>query len=100
MSRFIDDMQAFAAAVEALAFKIPAPNEYTPRLVQMSQAAKAIISLERQAQKRRYRQLLSIDEFFRDGIDYGEGLQLVAVVKDEIKSIVEQAFTHPELRKR
>lgn len=42
---------------------------------------------------------LSIEEFFRDGIDYSEGLELVACVKAEIKSIVEQAFTHPEAMK-
>lgn len=38
----IQDLKDFAEAVEALAFKMPAPNDWTPQFVQLAQAAKRL----------------------------------------------------------
>lgn len=46
----VEDMRDFAKAIEALAFKMPPPNAFTPQFVQLAQAAKRIAD---QADERR-----------------------------------------------
>jgi|HubBroStandDraft_1064217.scaffolds.fasta_scaffold51393_6 hypothetical protein len=41
--------------------------------------------------------LLSMQGYLRDDLTYDDGVHMERYVMDEIKSVVEQAFDHPEL---
>lgn len=43
---------------------------------------------------------LSMGDWLRDDLSYDDGIELQRAVQQEIKSIVEMAFTHPEAMKR
>ena len=48
----VDDLEDFAKAVTALAFKMPPPNEWTPQFVMLAQAVERI-AFEHRAQHRK-----------------------------------------------
>lgn len=42
--------------------------------------------------------MLSLGNWLRDDLSYGDGVDLTECVKHEIRSIIESAFDHPEVR--
>lgn len=43
---------------------------------------------------------LSMGGWLRDDLSYDDGIEMTEAIKDEIRSLVEAAFTHPEAMKR
>lgn len=41
---------------------------------------------------------LSMESYLRDDLSYDDGVEMERAVMDEVKSIIEMAFDHPEAR--
>lgn len=79
---------AFISAVEKLAFEMPAPNPYTPRLVQMCQEATRLAAqreyVQREEVNRLYRYLEECQDMMLEVLSAGNGPEGMADLQRKI----------------